>query len=123
LLCSALVALSSNIATSGGATLSVFALAAMANGIQNSITSVATGNLVRSAHYSGMTSDMGTFLGQMLRGNTANFFRFKVCLSLAAAFWTGGALSVFVTKAFGTSSLLFSAILYAICGVGVLTLQ
>jgi hypothetical protein len=123
LLCAALVALSSNMATSGGATLYVFALAAMANGIQNSITSVATGNLIRSAHYSGMTSDMGTFLGQMLRGNMANLFRFKVCMSLAAAFWTGGALSVFAAKEFGTSSLLFSAILYAICGVGVLTLQ
>jgi hypothetical protein len=126
LLCAALVGLSSNVATSGGggaSTLYVFALAAMANGIQNSITSVATGNLIRSAHYSGMTSDMGTFLGQMLRGNYANLFRFKVCMSLAAAFWTGGALSVFVTKEFGTSSLLFSAILYAICGLGVLTLQ
>jgi hypothetical protein len=47
-------------------TLYVFALAAMANGIQNSVTSVATGNLIRSAHFSGMTSDMGNLLGQMV---------------------------------------------------------
>ena len=124
LLGAALLYLSSSLASDASpGTFSFFYLAAIANGIQNSITSVHTGNLVRSAHYSGMTSDMGTFFGQVLRGNKANIMRLKVCLGLALAFWTGGYLSYNVTKEFASSTLLFSAALYALIGVGLFALK
>jgi uncharacterized membrane protein YoaK (UPF0700 family) len=100
----------------------LFFLAAVANGMQNSITSMHTGNLVRSAHYSGMTSDMGTFLGQILGGNKTNLFRLKVCASLAAAFWLGGYLSFFVTRQYAGTSLMFSAMLYAALGLSILSM-
>jgi Protein of unknown function (DUF1275) len=73
-------------------------LCAVANGIQNSITSVHTGNLCRTSHYTGISSDMGTFLGQCLGGNTANFMKLKVFFGLACCFWTGGYLSFFTAK-------------------------
>jgi uncharacterized membrane protein YoaK (UPF0700 family) len=70
-----------------------FCLAAIVNGIQNSFTSSCTGNLCRTTHFTGISSDMGTFLGQMLHGNKANLFKLQIFALLAAAFWTGGFLS------------------------------
>ena len=94
-------------------------LAAMANGIQNSLTSTTTGNLVRSTHFSGITSDMGTFMGQVVRGNMVNWVKLKVFLSLAVAFWTGGYVSYSLTQNYGRHVLIFSSILYLILGLAV----
>jgi hypothetical protein len=91
-----------------------FLLCAMANGIQNSVTSTMTGNLCRSSHYSGITSDMGTFIGQILGGNKANVYKLKVFMALSACFWAGGYIAYSVGKEFGSSSLLFAAGLYAV---------
>lgn len=77
-------------------------LCCLANGIQNSLTSTLTGNLCRTAHYSGITSDLGTFLGQVLRGNTANLLKLKSFALLAACFWAGGFLSFGLTESFGS---------------------
>ena len=101
-----------------GTPLAAFCLAAAANGIQNSLTSTHTGNLCRTTHYTGMSSDMGTFLGQCLRGNTANLFRLQVFGALALSFWTGGFTSFFVTRRYASASLQFSAVLYVVLGTG-----
>lgn len=100
-----------------GSDRSYIYLAAIACGIQNSVTSVLTGNLVRSAHFSGITSDIGTFLGQVLRGNDANLLKLKVFCSLAASFWTGGYLSLSVTEAYGGSGLLVSSALFLLAAI------
>ena len=116
---SILLAASYSIAEKGG--VEFIFLAAIALGLQNSLTSTTTANLVRSAHFSGITSDIGTFLGQVLRGNTQNLIKLKVFLSLAMSFWMGGYLSYSITKQFGTNVLLFSSVLYlimAICAEG-----
>jgi uncharacterized membrane protein YoaK (UPF0700 family) len=94
-------------------------LATMASGIQNSLTSTTTANLVRSAHYSGMTSDMGTFLGQIVRGNMENLMKLKTFLSLAIAFWTGGYASYSLAKNYGKHVLMFSSILYLVLALAV----
>lgn len=94
-------------------------LAAMANGIQNSLTSTTTANLVRSAHFSGITSDMGTFMGQIVRGNLENLPKLKVFASLSVAFWTGGFASYSLTNNYGKDVLLFSSMLYVILGLAV----
>jgi hypothetical protein len=91
----------------------LFALCAMANGIQNSITSVHTGNLSRTSHYTGISSDMGTFLGQCLGGNTANLMKLKVFFGLACCFWTGSYLSFFKAKDTG---LWANVAVYAVLG-------
>ena len=95
-----------------------FYLALMANGLQNSVTSVHTANLCRSAHFSGITSDMGTFMGQCLRGNKENLFKLKVFALLALSFWGGGFSSFFVTQKFDNGSGLYaSAALYLAIGL------
>lgn len=107
----------------GKDTLWIFSLIAMANGLQNSITSVHSGNLIRSAHFSGLTSDLGTFLGQFLRGNTANLFKLKTAIMLCACFYAGGYTSYFGVQEYAGQTLLFSAGLYALIALGVFALQ
>lgn len=75
--------------------------ALLANGIQNSFTSTLTANLCRTSHFTGISSDMGTFIGQCLRGNKANAGRLKNVALIAASFWTGGFLAFGWTKTFG----------------------
>lgn len=92
-------------------------LAVFANGIQNSVTSSLTSNLMRTAHFSGITSDMGTFLGQAVRGNKANGLKLKLFYVLGPSFWYGGYFSLGLTKALGSKTLLISSILYLLFGI------
>jgi uncharacterized membrane protein YoaK (UPF0700 family) len=67
----------------------------VAMGLQNSWTStMMPGNLLRTAHFSGLTSDIGTVLGQTLRGNHANTYKLSIFAKLVACFWLGGVISV-----------------------------
>lgn len=101
----------------------VFALIAAANGLQNSLTSVHTSNMIRSAHFSGITSDTGTFLGQVMRGNKQNLDRLYINAALAVAFWTGSALSWSATQSWSISCLFLSATLYLAIAVGLMAVQ
>jgi uncharacterized membrane protein YoaK (UPF0700 family) len=118
---SALLYAASRFAESSPTTKDCFFLALMANGLQNSITSAHTANLCRSAHFSGITSDMGTFFGQCLRGNTENFFKLKTFALLGLSFWMGGFTGYFVSQSLTSASLYLSAALYAIIGLSLLT--
>jgi hypothetical protein len=95
----------------------IFYFAAIANGITNSVTSVHTANLCRTAHYSGISSDIGTFSGQWIGGNDANAFKLKVFIALAISFFMGGYASYFVSDAYTSSSLIFPAIFDFLIGV------
>lgn len=87
-------------------------LVVLANGIQNSITSSLTENLMRSAHYSGITSDIGTFLGQSVKGNKTNGLKLKVFIVLASSFWMGGYFSLGLLELLGSKTLLLSSLIY-----------
>jgi uncharacterized membrane protein YoaK (UPF0700 family) len=89
-------------------------LCCLANGIQNSMTSTLTSNLCRTAHYSGITSDIGTFLGQVLRGNKANLMKLQTFALLAASFWAGGYLSYGLTESFGNVVLEGAALVHLV---------
>lgn len=94
-------------------------LAAIANGIQNSVTSSITSNLVRTAHFSGISSDIGTFFGQVLRGNKQNLMKLKIFCMLASSFWVGGLVSFSMATKFSTTSLIFSAGIYLALALGI----
>jgi hypothetical protein len=100
----------------------IFYFAAIANGITNSVTSVHTANLCRTAHYSGISSDIGTFSGQLIGGNDANAFKLKVFIALAVSFFMGGYASYFVSDAYTSSSLIFPAIFDFLIGVWLTTM-
>lgn len=92
---------------------SFFALLAATNGLQNSWTSMLiNGNVLRTAHFSGCTSDMGTFLGQLIRGNVQNLWKLKIFARLIGSFWIGGLLSVVCAEKFTQFSILGSVGLY-----------
>jgi hypothetical protein len=94
-------------------------LALICSGIQNSLTSTTTSNLIRSSHFSGISSDIGTYLGQYLRGNKDNWMKLKLFLVLASSFWLGGVIAFGVLHALDVKehSFLVSSILYAILGL------
>ena len=92
-----------------------FILLSVAMGLQNSWTTMLiSGDVLRTGHLSGITSDIGTFLGQVLRGNTENAWKLKVCATLAASFWTGGLFSVVAAKKWTEFSFLTSVGLYLV---------
>jgi Protein of unknown function (DUF1275) len=98
--------------------------AAFAAGLQNSVTSVHTANLVRSAHMSGMTSDLGTFIGQIIGGNRQNVMKAKVCASLLSSFVLGGYLAIRASKSYGAvESLWFPVGLYALLAAMIIAIQ
>lgn len=94
---------------------------AAAVGLQNSVSSTLTGNLCRTAHFSGMTSDMGTLLGQWLRQGKAAVVakqKLPILAALTACFWTGGYVAASTVQRLGTKSLLLPAAVYlAVLGV------
>lgn len=112
LIAAALVAAAHSLVTEP---LPTWILLAIATGITNSWTSqLAAGNLLRSAHFSGITSDMGTFMGQILRGNNANAEKLRVFAMLATSFWIGGWLSVAAGNEWGADALQISIAVYAV---------
>merc|ERR1719343_1656923 len=108
---SALLATSGYLAKATNAKYFYFAL--LACGLQNSFTSTLTANLCRTSHFTGISSDMGTFIGQVLRGNKAQAVRLRNIALIAASFWTGGFLSFGWTKTFGHKVLLGAAVVHA----------
>ena len=95
-----------------------FYFAAMANGIQNGMSSMYSGNLIRSTHLTGTSTDIGLILGQMVRGNYANKWKCFVLIFLALSFWFGGFVSFFSVQEFKSTSLVFNASLFLSIGMG-----
>jgi len=117
---SALMALSSVLANTCPEGRAFLYFAAMANGLQNAVTSAFSANLVRTSHMTGASSDLGMIAGQMLGGNFENLWRFSVLAILASSFLAGGAASVFAVNQFQSTALVFSAALYG--GISVATI-
>ena len=113
LLVSAVFVLGGFLFSTGDTSMLFWCLLALANGVQNSWTSsLIQGNILRTAHFSGITSDMGTFTGQIFGGNGANAWKLRIFAALAASFWLGGYLSVPAAKQMDVKSLWISIVLY-----------
>ena len=89
----------------------------MTNGIQNGMSSLYSANLIRSTHFTGTTTDIGLFFGQVVRGNYKNLWKLQVLVGLTIAFWFGGFVSFYSTHRFTSLSLLFNAGLFLAIGV------
>jgi uncharacterized membrane protein YoaK (UPF0700 family) len=85
--------------------LAVLTCWTFAMGLQNSWTSaLLKGNVLRSTHFSGITSDIGTILGQTLRGNQESTWKLPIFAKLTASFWAGGIVSAFLGLRLGVSA-------------------
>ncbi len=82
---------------------------AMANGVQNGITSMYSANLIRTTHLTGTTTDIGLFIGMAIRGNKTNNWKLYILLSLATTFWVGSLVGFYASRAKRQYSLIFNA--------------
>lgn len=90
-------------------------LIAVANGIQNSWTSMLLKeNILHTSHVTAASSDVGTYLGQILRGKVENVWKLKILGALIASFWTGGFVSMFAAYSWGELSFLVSVAVYLV---------
>jgi hypothetical protein len=92
---------------------------ALANGVQNGISSMYSANLIRTTHMTGTTTDIGLFIGQWLRGNRVNTWKLHILLGLAASFWTGGLCSFYAVEVWVEDTLLFNAGIFLLLFVGI----
>lgn len=92
-------------------------LAAAASGLQNAMAATYSGAVVRTSHVSGIVTDLGTFLGQWLRGEAADGRRVRLYLALFAAFLAGGFASALAYPWCQERTLIFPALLTGFTGV------
>ncbi|MBS0571303.1 MAG: DUF1275 domain-containing protein [Proteobacteria bacterium] len=92
-------------------------LAAMACGLQNAMAGTFSGAVVRTSHMSGIVTDLGTFLGQWLRGIAIDTRRIRLYGVLFAGFLGGGIASAFAYATWQERALLLPAILTGAVGV------
>ena len=64
-------------------------LAAVAIGLQNAMATTYSGAVIRTTHLSGMVTDLGLLLGQLLRGIVIERRRLAVCLTVISGFLIG----------------------------------
>lgn len=92
-----------------------FASAAM--GLQNGMVSAYSGALIRTTHVTGIFTDLGIYLGHMLRGLPVDRLRLLVCVVVAATFTLGSAAGVLAFEHMQNHAVLVPAILTGACGV------
>ncbi|MHA3772858.1 YoaK family protein [Verrucomicrobiota bacterium sgz303538] len=84
-------------------------LAAGACGLQNAMASTYSGAAVRTTHLSGMFTDLGIYLGHVLRGIPVDPRRLRLCLVIISAFLCGGIAGTLVFRKVGFNTLYIPA--------------
>lgn len=97
-----------------------FYLTTIGNGILNGVTSMYSANLIRTTSYSGPTTDIGIYVGQVLRGNRTNLWRLYILSGLTFAFWLGGLSGYEASKFKREYSLIFNAVFFATIGFSII---
>ncbi|TCO77528.1 uncharacterized membrane protein YoaK (UPF0700 family) [Plasticicumulans lactativorans] len=96
-------------------------LAAAACGLQNAMASTYRGMILRTTHVSGVVTDIGVQLGQMVRRHRVVPWRLLMLFMLLGGFFTGGVLGALWNDWYGAGALwiaafgaLFAGMLYLI---------
>lgn len=92
-------------------------LASMGIGLQNGMASTFSGMVFRTTHVSGIFTDLGIYIGQMLRGLTVDTLRVRVCLLVSSAFIFGGVVGAVLFQFMQERTLLIPAALTGLCGL------
>lgn len=92
-------------------------LASIAMGLQNGMVSAYSGALIRTTHVTGIFTDLGIYLGHLLRGLPVDMLRLRVCVVVATAFMLGSAFGAIVFDEMKEHALLIPAILTGVCGL------
>lgn len=92
-------------------------LASTAMGLQNGMVSAYSGALIRTTHVTGIFTDLGIYLGHMLRGLPVDRLRLRVCVVVAATFVLGSAGGALIFERMQNLAVLVPAILTGACGL------
>ncbi|MDB6079175.1 MAG: rane protein [Akkermansiaceae bacterium] len=90
-------------------------LASAACGLQNGMATVYSAATVRTTHLSGMFTDLGIYLGHLLRGLGVDWRRLKLCGVIITGFLAGGWAGSLAYRGLGYQALFIPA---AITGCG-----
>ena len=93
-------------------------LASIAVGLQNGMVSTYSGMVFRTTHVTGIFTDMGVYLGQMLRRLPVDMLRLRLCVLVAGAFMLGSAAGAVLFRLLQEHTLLIPATLTGACGLG-----
>lgn len=93
-------------------------LASVAVGLQNGMVSAYSGMVVRTTHLTGFFTDLGIYLGHLMRGLPVDRLRLRLCVLVAGSFASGSAAGVGLFRALGERGLLIPAALTGACGLG-----
>jgi uncharacterized membrane protein YoaK (UPF0700 family) len=93
-------------------------LASVAVGLQNGMASTYSGMVFRTTHVTGMLTDLGIYLGHLLRGLEVDALRVRVCLLVASTFMLGGVAGALLFRVMQERTLLVPAVLTGGCGLG-----
>ena len=70
--------------------LVVLFLSTLALGLQNGITSSISNNSLRSTHFTGMITDVGLCIGEMMNKNFQHAYKLKIWMSSLSFYFIGG---------------------------------
>jgi uncharacterized membrane protein YoaK (UPF0700 family) len=84
-------------------------LASCACGLQNAMMSTYSGAVVRTTHLSGMFTDLGIFLGHVMRGLPVDVLRLRLCVLIISGFLCGGVAGAVAFRHLGYFCLLIPA--------------
>jgi uncharacterized membrane protein YoaK (UPF0700 family) len=93
-------------------------LASAACGLQNAMASTYSGAVVRTTHVSGIFTDLGIFLGHLLRRMQVDWRRFRLWSAQLLAFAGGGAGGAIAFAHLNYATLYLPALLTAGAGAG-----
>jgi uncharacterized membrane protein YoaK (UPF0700 family) len=94
-----------------------FYFASMASGLQNSLTSKYSGNIIRTTHLTGAATDIGIVLGRMANGDYKDLWKLQVLVPISLSFFMGGFFSKFAVDRLGRLSLMINVIIFFSIGL------
>lgn len=94
-----------------------FYFAAMASGLQNSMTTKYSGNILRTTHMTGTATDIGLILGRLSVGDDRERWKLHVLVPMFVGFFFGGVMSVPAYYLMGRYSLILNAIVFFLLGL------
>jgi len=94
----------------------IFYFATAALGVQNSITSLYSANLIRCT-LTGASTDLGLIFAECVRGNWTKFIRGTLITVIVTFYWIGGMIAIPLAEELHEKALYFSAGLFFIMGL------
>jgi uncharacterized membrane protein YoaK (UPF0700 family) len=92
-------------------------VAAAASGLQNAMAGTYSGAVIRTSHVSGISTDLGIYLGHWLRGITVDVRKARLYLALFVGFLCGGITSGLAFPLWQERTLLLPALLTGLVGI------